>query len=165
MRPQRKRPELRLIFDEQLPARVARALRELGFNVSHVGHDRDRAPSLGSSDEVILDHAAKTNQIVVTTDHGMIILAAERSVSVLWIDPRGRQFTLDRLALLCFQWIADWEREFDQATGPVCVRALRTKAEAMDLADAARLAQRRLRTLARRKNTKRPKPLGPLYSD
>lgn len=162
MAPKRRRPTIRLLFDEQLPARVARALRELGFNVSHVGHEEDKAPPLGSSDEAILDHATKTNQVVVTNNHDMIMLAAERYVSVLWVDPRSRQFTLDELALLCFQRIAEWQREFDRADGPVCVRALRTKTEPLELSRAAELARRRLSVLARRKRTRKPKPLGPL---
>lgn len=165
MSSKRDRPSLRLLFDEQLSARVARALYELGFRVSHVGNANDGAPRLGAPDDEILAHATRTNQVVVTTDHGMIVLAAELGIAVLWVDPRGRPFTVDQLALLCFQRIHEWERLFQDAGRPVCIRALRTKSEVLELEEAAHLAALRRRKLTARPKARKPRPLGPLYSE
>jgi hypothetical protein len=96
----------------------------------------------------------------------MIMLAAEAGASVIWIDPRGRQFDLDQLAALCFGRIVEWHDLFEKSDGSVCIRALRTKSEVLELEDAARLARRRLRSLRNRKKARRPKkPLGPLVED
>lgn len=50
---------------------MASALRELGYNVSYVGHERDGAPARGSSDQTILSYARTTNQVVVTSRNGL----------------------------------------------------------------------------------------------
>jgi predicted nuclease of predicted toxin-antitoxin system len=162
----KRRPRLRILFDENLSPKVAQALRVLGFNVSHVGHDGDGAPPRGATDEEVLSFAKQTNQVVATSNHDMIMLAAEAGASVIWIDPRGRQFDLDQLAALCFGRIVEWHDLFEKSDGSVCIRALRTKSEVLELEDAARLARRRLRSLRNRKKARRPKkPLGPLVED
>ena len=144
---------------------MARALRELGFNTSHVGNQVDQSPLRGSLDEEVLAHAKQHGQTVVTSNHDMILLCHEQSESVVWIDPRGRQFTVDDLALVAFKGIADWERRLNSASGPVCVKVLRTKVETMDLDRAAELARQRIRRITAKKRTKRPRPMGPLLTD
>ena len=57
---------------------MASALRELGYNVSYVGNEQDGAPPRGSSDQTIIDHARTTNQVVVTSNHDMILLCLEQ---------------------------------------------------------------------------------------
>lgn len=139
------------------------ALRLLGYNASWVGNDADGAPARGSSDEDVLDHAKRTGQVVVTSNHDMILLCAEQEESVVWLDPRGRQFKRDEMVVLVFRTAADWESLLDEATEPVCLRALRTKTEILTLDRAAHLVQQRMRRIAARKHRKaRPKPLGPL---
>ncbi|MCY3888906.1 MAG: hypothetical protein OXG50_03295 [bacterium] len=51
----RQRPSIRLIFDENLPWRVAAALEMLQFKTTYVGnqHHPD-VPNRGSSDEEVL---------------------------------------------------------------------------------------------------------------
>lgn len=66
---------IRLLFDENLPWRVASALRELRFPVTYVG-DADASPASpdrGSADATVLDHAARFNQIIVTSNLDMIL--------------------------------------------------------------------------------------------
>lgn len=146
----RARPAIRLLFDELLPPAVARALNELGFRTSHVGHVAHNQPPRGSDDATVLAHAAATNQTIVTANHDMIMLCAERGQPVIWIDPRGRQLKHDELAVLAFTGIARWQELLRATDGPACVRVLRTKAECVALAEAGRLAENRMRALRRR---------------
>ena len=102
-RSQRRRPpRCRLLFDENLPWRVASALRELGYKVSYVGNEQDGAPPRGSSDRTIIDHARTTNQVVVTSNHDMILLCLEQPQPVIWLDPHGRKITRDEMVILVF---------------------------------------------------------------
>lgn len=157
MAARRERPSQRFLFDELLPWRVARALHELGFNTSHVGHEGHGAPSRGSSDATVLRHAVETNQVVVTSNHDMIILCAEQGQSVVWLDPRGRQLRHDETVVLAFSGLAEWARLLQAADGSSCVRVLRTKAEVLTLGRASLLAKRRMRSLrARRARPPRP---------
>lgn len=102
------RPRIRLLFDEDQPPVVARALRELSFNTSHVGSDRDGTPAKGSTDPIVLGHAKSTGQVVVTSNHDMILLCVEQGESVVWIDPRGKQYRRSEMVVLCFRGIEDW---------------------------------------------------------
>ena len=152
-----------MLFDELLPPVVPEALRVLGYNASWVGNDNDGAPARGSSDAGVLAHAKKTGQVVVTSNHDMILLCAEQAEPVIWLDPRGRQFTRDDLVVLVFRTAETWESLLAAATDPVCVRALRTKTEVISLDRAAQLVRRRMREIAARKRRRAvPKPLGPL---
>ena len=72
--------KIRLLWDELLSHRVPQALRVLGFNVSHVGNHGDGAPPKGSTDREVLDHARSTNQIIVTSNHDMMLLCIEVGV-------------------------------------------------------------------------------------
>jgi predicted nuclease of predicted toxin-antitoxin system len=146
---------VRLLFDEVLPSSVARALNELGFHTSHVGHEAHGQPPRGSDDEVVLAAAIRTNQVVVTYNHDMIMLCAQERQPVIWIDPRGRQFRHDELAVLSFGGIARWHELLVAADGPVCVRVLRTKVEVLPLDRAWALAERRMRLLKRRSRLRR----------
>ncbi len=56
----------------------------LGYNTSYVGHPEDGSPARGSSDEDVLSHAKATGQVVVTSNHDMILLCAEQQESVVW---------------------------------------------------------------------------------
>lgn len=145
------RPTVRLLFDELLSWRVARALRELGIGASHVGHEGDSAPPRGSSDAVVLDHARATNQVVVTSNHDMILLCAEEGEPVVWIDPRGRQLTRTELVPLVFGRVEEWQALLSSATEPICVRVLRTRTDALPLHRARHLVVQRMRRLRARR--------------
>lgn len=152
-----------MLFDELVPWQVAKALRVLGHNTSWVGNETDGAPARGSSDEVVLMHARNTNQIILTSNHDMILLCEEQGESVVWLDPHGRHFTRDETALLAFREAVDWESRLAAANGPVCLRALRTRTHTLTLEAAGDLVRRRMRTIEARKRRKaRQKPLGPL---
>lgn len=123
--------------------------------MSYVGNDQQ--PARGSPDEDVLDHARKTNQVVVTSNHDMIMLCAEVGESVIWLDPRGRQLRREEHVVLAFTNIVEWQRLLHQAGAPVCVRAMRTKNEVLTLERASALAERRVRALrARRRRRARP---------
>jgi len=144
---------LRLLFDENLPWRVASALWELGFHVSYVGDAGDASarpasPLRGSSDEVVLSHATRANQTVATSNLDMILLCVEHCQQVIWIDPRGRQFTREDMVLLVFKNINDWAQRLNAAADPVCLRALRTMTHTLELDEAGRLARNRLSRIA-----------------
>ena len=163
----RDRPTLRLLFDELLPWRVAEALLVLGFNTSHVGNERHGQPQRTSSDADVLAHAAATNQVVVTSNHDMVMLCAEQQQSVVWIDPRGRQLRSDEFALMAFAGIEDWQRQLEMQPAPVCLRVMRTKTELLSLDRAQKLAERRMNALrAKRaaKQRRRPEVTGQIAS-
>ncbi len=123
------------------------------------------APVRGSSDEEVLEHARRTNQVVVTSDLGMVILCTQADQSVIWIDPRGRQLRRPDMVLLVFRHIHDWEERLDQADGPICLRAMRTTTNSLDLETAARLARGRMKRISpARKPRKRATLPGPLFS-
>lgn len=162
----RQRPSIRLIFDENLPWRVAAALEVLDFKSTYVGNQQHSdVPSRGSTDEEVLSFAQKANQVVVTSNHDMVVLCAERQQSVIWIDPRGRQFRREDLVLLVFKNISDWNDRLEQAGHPVCLRAMRSKTVTLNIDEAHRLAYQRMRRIsAAQKRKKSQTPLGPLLS-
>ncbi|MDZ4827498.1 MAG: DUF5615 family PIN-like protein [Actinomycetota bacterium] len=102
----RQRPDIRLPYDELLPWRVAESLRALEYRVSYVGNDQQ--PPRGSTDEDVLDPARKPNQVVVTSNHDMIMLCAEVGESGIWLDPRGRQLRREEHVVLAFTNIVEW---------------------------------------------------------
>ena len=160
------RAETRLLFDENLSWRVASALRELEFSVSYVG-DKSASPvspHRGSADEVVLNYAGKANQIIVTSNLDMILLCVERRQAVIWIDPWGRQFRREDLVLLVFRNINDWTERLGGASEPVCVRALRTKSETLELDEAGGRVRNRMSRISRKKaRARKVQPLGELF--
>lgn len=141
-------------------------MRELGIRASHVGHEGDKAPARGSGDAAVLDHARKTNQVVVTSNHDMILLCAEENESVIWIDPRGRQFKRTEFIPLVFTRIEEWQAMLANATEPICVHVLRTKTEVLALERARHLVVQRMRRLqARKRAQRRKRNVGPTLDE
>lgn len=140
------RPRVRLIWDELLSHAVPRALRELGFNTTHVGAEADGAPPRGSSDPEVIAFARRTNQVIVTSNHDMMLMCDEAGQPFVWIDPRGRPLRQEEQVLLCFRQIRQWEEILDSGQ---CVHAMRTKSVPITSAEAARLALQRFRALRR----------------
>lgn len=138
------------MWDEQLVPAVARALRELGFKTTHVGAVADGAPERGSSDAVVIVHAQLTNQVIVTSNHDMMLLCDEAGQRFVWIDPRGRQLRREEQVLLCFRQIDQWQEILESG---MCVRGMRTKAVPITSAEAERLAKQRFKELRRRRRT------------
>lgn len=128
--------------------KVARALAALEFHAYHVGGEGQ--PPFGSEDEVVLEHAHRCNQIIVTNNYDLIMLCAEHNESVLWLDPRGPDLTLREIVLRCFEGVEVWQQLFEAAEGPICVRSLKTKDETMTLERAFELARKRLAQKTRR---------------
>lgn len=92
----------------------------------------------------------------------MILLCAEENESVIWIDPRGRQFKRTEFVPLVFNRVEDWQALLANATEPVCVHVLRTKTEVLTLDRARHLAVQRMRRLqARKRSQARRSPPGP----
>lgn len=142
------RPRIRLIWDEQLSHPVARALRELGFNTTYVGAPDTGAPPKSSTDREVIAYALRTSQVIVTSNHDMMLLCDEAMQRFVWIDPRGRRLRREEQVMLCFGQIARWQEILAAGT---CVRAMRSKAVPIESAEAARLAAQRFRALDRRK--------------
>lgn len=129
-----------------------------------MGHEGDEAPQRGSSDGIVLDYARRTNQVVVTSNHDMILLCAEEGESVIWIDPRGRQFKRTELVPLVFTRVEEWTELLMIADGPVCIHVLRTKTDVLTLARAGHLVEQRMRRLQARKRAQTRKAAGPLFA-
>jgi predicted nuclease of predicted toxin-antitoxin system len=162
-----RRAQLSLLFDELLPWRVAEALRILEFRVSYVGLEEGRAPPppRGSLDEDVLAYARRMGQMVVTSDLGMILLCCQAGQSLIWIDPRARQLRRVDTVLLVFKQFHDWQERVEDATGPICLQAMRTTTNTLDLDEAASRARNRKKKIsAARKSRKRSPPLGPLLT-
>jgi len=146
---------LRLLFDAGLSWRVAAALRFLGVDASHVGHADEGAPA-GSdgapSDTALLDHAERAGQVLVTASGDLVLLCAERTVHVIWLDPRGRPFTDLELVPLVFGQVEAWDGLLAAADAPVCVHVQRTLTEPVPLDRARHLVLDRMRRLAPRRS-------------
>lgn len=157
---------MRFLFDENLPWQVAEALRVLGIKVSYVGRKQDRSPARGSSDEAIYAHAKRTNQIVVTSNHDMILLCIGKGGFVIWIDPYGRQIKRNEMVMLVFGAIPEWERRLAEVSVPIVIRSLRTKTQVLELDKAEHLVRLRMkRRVLRARSRVRPKarPGGSLF--
>lgn len=151
----KRRPQIRLLFDEHVSPRVARALGELGCRVGYVGGDKQ--PPKGTEDADVLAHARTANQIIVTTNHDMIVLCAEEAESVVWLTPRDKDLTLEAVAAMCFAQLREWESLLAHASGPVCVMAHKTKCDVIPLERAKRIALERGKRRRRRRRS-RPSP-------
>jgi predicted nuclease of predicted toxin-antitoxin system len=128
------------------------------------GATDDGAPPSGSTDQVVVDYALRTNQIIVTQNHDMMTLCHEQDQRFVWVDPRGRHLTREQQVVLVFTQIRRWDEIL--ADGRLCVRALRTTARAVTAAEAARLARERMRRIERRPRRSQPviRALGGLVS-
>ncbi|MDE0269552.1 MAG: DUF5615 family PIN-like protein [Acidimicrobiaceae bacterium] len=159
---------VRLLFDENLPWRVAAALRILQYSVSYVGDEdaNPASPLRGSTDMAVLEHAVEVNQIIVTSNLDMILLCAERRQQVIWIDPWGRHLRRVDMVLLVFKNINDWIEQFENTSEPVCLRAMRTKTEILELEEARHRVRNRMGRISRKRaQTKQPRPLGGLLAE
>jgi hypothetical protein len=112
-------------------------------------------------DAEVIAFARQTNQIIVTSNHDMMLICVEAAERFVWLDPRGRQLSAREQVLLVFSQVESWERLLDQHPNE-CVHALRTKCDPIAPTEALRLARRRMRELQRRRRSRRPRPLGPL---
>lgn len=146
-------PKLRFLWDELLSPKVPQALHILGFNTSHVGHATHDQPPRGSTDEVIVAHTKRTNQVIVTSNHDMMLICAEAGQRFVWVDPRGRRLTRTEQVLLMFKQVDSWQ-EILHSQPEMCVRSMRTRCFAMEPSEAARLAGQRMREIARKKRAK-----------
>lgn len=114
----------------------------------------------------MLQHARQTNQVVVTSNHDMIMLCAEENESVIWIDPRGRQLTRTAFVPLVFVRVEEWQELLAAADEPICVHALRTKTEVLTLERARHLVVQRMRRLQAWKRAEaRMRPSGPMFEE
>jgi len=155
---------MRLIFDELLSVRVAKALAALGLRVEHVGGVGQ--PSKGSSDGEVLEHARRCHQYVVTNNMDMIVLCADECEPVIWLDARGKSWTRAETALVCFRTVDRWQELLESVDGPACLVVHKTTLKVIPLEDAKRLALGRNRVRKRRAARARqgvvPEP-GPLF--
>lgn len=153
-RAQRKRPRVRLLWDENLSALVPQALRVLGFRVTWIGASDDGVPAQGSSDAVVVEFARRTGQVIVSSNHDMMALCDEVGQRFVWLDPRGRTLPREAQVLLVFQQISQWQEILD-GDPDVCVHARRTGCKPIASAEAARLARNRMRHIHRRTQRRR----------
>lgn len=160
----RTRARIRLLFDELASPKVARALAALDIQVAHV-HGEGQPPK-GSEDAVVLDAAQQQKRTIVTNNHDMIALCAERGHSVIWLDPRDKDMTFLAQTLMCFTQILEWERLLTNAGTPVCIQAQKTTCRELALDRAKRLAiQRGKRGRAERRRIRKATALGGLLND
>ncbi|MDE0321693.1 MAG: DUF5615 family PIN-like protein [Acidimicrobiaceae bacterium] len=160
-----RRIRTRLLFDENLPWRVASALQALQFEVTYVGDESASPPSpgRGSTDEEVLKQASTVNQVIVSSNWDMVLLCIEANQSVVWVDPHGKYFQREELAVLDLKGIRDWSHRLEDSEGKICVRVLRSRTDSLNLDDAKAMLTRRMnRSGTRRTAATSPRPLGPL---
>lgn len=150
------RPLLRLLYDEDVSPKVARALSALDFRVDHVGGPGQ--PAKNAPDDEVLTHATKCQQVMVTSNHDMIMLCAERGASVIWLDPHRRHLRVDEQAAMAFAGIVEWCGLIIDAAEPVCVRVLRTRVHVYPVVEGAALAEKRYRAIQMKNRTQRRRP-------
>ena len=116
-------------------------------------------PPQGSTDAEIVRFALRTNQVIVTSNHDMMLICEQEGQRFVWLDPRGRQLSQRQQVLVCLVQIEQWEEILARPYG-LCVRALRTKASAIGALEAARLAGERMRRLERRRRATARRAVG-----
>lgn len=79
----------------------------------------------------------------------MLVLCADESASVVWLDPRDKDLRREAMVVLCFTQVSEWQRLLDEANGPVCVVARKTSCAAISLEAARRRALERGKRLRR----------------
>ena len=139
-------------------AKAARALKELGLRVEHVGAPTQ--PAKSTPDEQLLRHAKQHAQVIVTTNHDMIELCAQENESVVWFDIYGRKVDLPKMVVRIFTQVSKWDELLDGE--PICVHSLGTKVEPMPLQEASRRARNRIKRVEakRRRAQRAPKETG-----
>nr|WP_268234467.1 DUF5615 family PIN-like protein [Egicoccus halophilus] len=152
-----------MLFDEQASPLVAKALAALKLRVSHVGAEGQ--PVRGSDDETVLRQAQATNQVIVTQNHDMLVLCADESAPVVWLDPRDKDLRREAMVVLCFSQINAWQHLLDDADGPVCIVARKTSCEAIPLEVARRRALERGKRRRREMRRQRPAADGGLFQN
>jgi predicted nuclease of predicted toxin-antitoxin system len=144
------RPQLRLLVDENLSPRIARALSELGYQVQSVHEAEGLGASQAIGDPRILEVATRRRQTIVTVNIDMALLCVEAEESVIWIDPRRRaQFSYAEMVVRFFQGVPVWE---DLLANADVIHAMKTRDEVLSF-DEART--RLLRRLARQRQARR----------
>lgn len=151
------RPGIRLLLDENLSPKVARALHELGYRVEAV----QDAAGLGkqASDEQVLAVARQRSQVIVTVNLDMVLICIEAEEPVIWVDPKRKKgLTYPEMVLRFFEGIESWDRLIK--AGHV-LHALKTKDELLTFEEAHRRVLARIakqRAAARKRQAKRQKP-------
>jgi predicted nuclease of predicted toxin-antitoxin system len=153
------RPQLRLLIDENLSPRIARALHELGYRVEAVHDAEGLGAGDGVPDEKVLEIAKQRKQVIVTINLDMVLICIEAGEPVIWIDPRRRRsLTYAEMVIRFFEGVPKWEH----LVGPdVVVHALKTKDEVLSFADARRRLLDRIakqRRAVRHRSRRQPDP-------
>ncbi len=91
----------------------------------------------------------------MTKNHDMVMLCAEKNVSVVWLDPYRRHLRLDEQAGMAFDGIVQWCELLSAASEAVCVRVLRTRVHVYPVVKGAEMAERRYRAIQKRKAQER----------
>lgn len=103
---------------------------------------------------MVLEHARIANQIIVTTNHDMIVLCAEEGESVIWLTPRDKDISLEALTWMCFSQLHEWQRLLEDASGPICIMAQKTKCAPVPMDRAKHLALERGKRRRRRETSR-----------
>lgn len=150
------RPRLRLLIDENLSPRIARALAQLGFDVEAV--QDCEALGKSASDVDVLAYAAQHRRVIVTINFDMVLICAEARQRVIWIDPkRKRSLTYEEMVVRLFQGVSVWEPLLED---PVIIHARKTMDQVLTFEEAGRAAHRRMerQRVAQRRRARRANP-------
>jgi predicted nuclease of predicted toxin-antitoxin system len=131
---------LRVLFDEQVSTSVAKALKHLEKDVTHVGADKQLAK--GSSDREVAESAKQQRRVLVTFNFDMVLAACEIGVRFIWFDQRKRSPTLLETALIFLRQWETWEAKMSPGS-VVCLKAGRQSAEILTPEQARTRASRR----------------------
>lgn len=129
-----------------MSASVARALRELGKSVVHVGGPNQ--PTKGTDDSGVAAFAHRWKRLVFTQNFDMVIAAAGQGVRFIWYDGRGGTMTKMETALLLLTRWDEWERTLSDPSVD-CIQCTKRGTECLDFEEARRRAQVRMERSAR----------------
>lgn len=138
--------KLRVVFDEQMSVRVARALAALGKPVTFIGQ-KGQLPK-GSLDPEVASFAKVEKRAVFTVNYDMVLAACDQQTRFIWFDKRGREPLMIELASICLSQWPQWEAAMADP-GVHCLKVGRKSLEALSLPEARRRATRRYSQMLR----------------
>lgn len=141
--------ELRVLFDENMSSRVAKALNLLGKDVQRT--PAAKAGRQATPDAKVARGAKRADRVVFTNNFDMVVAAADEGARLIWFyDRRQNSPTLFNQARLFFR---KWERWEELLADPTveCIRVSMSRTTKVSAAAARKQAA----SLDRRQKAKR----------
>ena len=103
---------------------------------------------MGSSDDLIRDHARQVEQAIITQDRGMIRQCVEYRQPVIWIDRKGRKSVLEeavKMTILVLRSVPKWEELLNGESAPDIIRTTTRGTNALTIEEFSDITEHRTR--------------------